>query len=29
MDETAMTEFKSMWLDAQLQKFDEYDSEVS
>ena len=29
LDETAMTEFKSMWLDAQLQKFDEYDSEVS
>ena len=24
-----MNAFKSMWLDAQLQKFDEYDSEVS
>ena len=24
-----MTAFKGMWLDAQLQKFDEYDSETS
>ena len=29
MDDTAMTDFKSMWLDAQLQKFDEYDSETN
>ena len=29
MDDTVMTDFKSMWLDAQLQKFDEYDSETN
>lgn len=28
-DDSAMTAFKAMWLDAQLQKFDEYDSETS
>ena len=28
-DDSAMTAFKGMWLDAQLQKFDEYDSETS
>ena len=28
-DSTAMTTFKSMWLDSQLAKFDEYDSETT
>ena len=28
-DSTAMTAFKSMWLDSQLAKFDEYDSETT